>query len=398
MFKMDTKTKNFKTRLIAVITVALLALSLILPFIYANKTVNVSANTSEIYYFSDNEDSNKYAQFIRDNTTRKLTLYNLIKFNDANTLNNYLNDIKIDGNSHVILELRETEIDSSFDTALKNWFSGLKYNKCKTMFICDTSEERFVTGTSFLNYVDIHVNTDTFLPFFDNAMRRIEQKEPSDTSAVEGTEMIELNNRKIIFDKNLSKGFDNINSFMKELVLPYLIENFRIDIYSDYSAIMTTCIERNVHLYFSTDSDYVDITTDEHFHIDEICEDAYAMGSVGDIYDLHRWLNDIINYEIPLFQYDGVGADLSGYEFTNKLYYCGDSAFFERAEFSTGEDRDNYRFTMADILIDFIYDGDLTVYDNWEGVCAVTSKPLFPGKDGWIDGTRALDCYQKNQM
>jgi len=395
---MKTKTKNFKTRLIAVITVALLALSLILPFIYANKTVNVSANTGEIYYFSDNEDSVKYDKIIQDNTERNLTHK---FFNKVTTAEELYNNIKINSipeSTHVILELRESDLNEYTIPALENIFVGLKQKKCKIMFICGTSEECLVGYTSFLNYVDIHVNTDTFLPFFDNAMRRIEQKEPSDTSAVEGTEMIELNNRKIIFDKNLSKGFDNINSFMEELVLPYLIENFRIDIYSDYSAIMTACIERNVHLYFSTDSDYVDITTDEHFHIDEICEDAYAMGSVGDIYDLHRWLNDIINYEIPLFQYDGVGADLSGYEFTNKLYYCGDSAFFERAEFSSGEDRDNYRFTMADILIDFIYDGDLTVYDNWEGVCMVTSKPIFPGENGWIDGTRALDCYQKNQM
>lgn len=42
----------------------------------------------------------------------------------------------------------------------------MEYYGCKIMFICGTDETKFVYENEFLEYVDIHINTDTLTTFW----------------------------------------------------------------------------------------------------------------------------------------------------------------------------------------------------------------------------------------
>lgn len=43
-------------------------------------------------------------------------------------------------------------------------------------------------------------------------------------------------------------------------------------------------------------------------------------------------------------------------------------------------------FVLPAVVADFADDADLDIYNNWEGRCSVTHKPIYPGDNGWLYG------------
>lgn len=61
-----------------------------------------------------------------------------------------------------------------FTELLEDIFEYLNESlNCKIAFLCDTDEAKFAWHETFLNYVDIHVNTDLRTPFAHSVMNRI---------------------------------------------------------------------------------------------------------------------------------------------------------------------------------------------------------------------------------
>lgn len=78
-------------------------------------------------------------------------------------------------NAYVIVEINKMIPGNTFSDTNETWFNQLrdlfremKSNGCNIMFVCGTEETLFEDCTDFLDYVDIHVNTDTFSLFLIN--------------------------------------------------------------------------------------------------------------------------------------------------------------------------------------------------------------------------------------
>ena len=82
---------------------------------------------------------------------------------------------KINSDSLVILDIRNSirpmpNDDDTWADYLLNFFQSVKDENCRTMFICGTDEARFNDDTEFLDYVDVHSNTDLTTPFMYNIL------------------------------------------------------------------------------------------------------------------------------------------------------------------------------------------------------------------------------------
>ena len=132
---------------------------------------NDEPTSGHLYYFSDSaESAARCRKFVSDGLINTYTLYYYATgtFTDtfrANFNNGAYNDIS---NSYVIFEMASTELTEQIDDGstrlftddLANFFSYLKTNGCKIMFISATDEARYIHYNDFLDYVDIHVKTD----------------------------------------------------------------------------------------------------------------------------------------------------------------------------------------------------------------------------------------------
>lgn len=177
----------------------------------------VNDNYTSLYYISDYEKSEEYfdSGFVRE----KINIFNQKKNGEnyesdsENNLNAHLYYFEPNGfwdnfssywnngelqvnDAFIIFEVRysipklilalpdepaEEEVTSKF-TLMYDKFSAWKESGCKIMFICGTSEARFCSGSretnyqycDFLQFVDIHIDVDTYTINHYSAIKRME--------------------------------------------------------------------------------------------------------------------------------------------------------------------------------------------------------------------------------
>lgn len=92
-----------------------------------------------------------------------------------------------------------------FTELLEDIFEYLNESlNCKIAFLCDTDEAKFAWHETFLNYVDIHVNTDLRTPFAHSVMNRIRPMIANNDANSEGS--IKIN---ILFDSVYVDSYSN---------------------------------------------------------------------------------------------------------------------------------------------------------------------------------------------
>lgn len=391
----------FKTRkgIIALLIALMVALLCAMPLTtVAAKADNEGAapvepvETKRVYYFSDYAGSAQLSQSL-ESAVAGADVQHIYYAPDEfcnRMLNAYVaGEFDIEDSSYVIFEIRSefraAIIDYNFDVYLLQFFSNLKSKDCKIMFICNTDGLIFTGYDAFLDYVDIHVNTDVFSTFFSNVI---------DRAGFDCGGNVRINNCTFVFDKFLSEGVNekskNIN-VLKYYLLPYIkIVYFQEISYEDIS-IRDVLRQQNIKVFCHIgENEYYDVVeekplyfTDYDSFYDYLAnERIYAIGDTASGYDYSR---EWINFIIGLRDYSET-TSIPIFEFNSKRYTFGELSKNNVYVAYGADDND-----VLQIMIDFLNDEDLSVYNNRPGRCVVSYSVLEYGVGGWMFDLLRMD-------
>ena len=420
-------------KIIALSIAVILLFSIILPFTFGLKNVqaneNIIAEDVAIHYISDyliSEDLNQRVEFLNNLLAQSTDVVSATIIPWENYANNTLTydfeaffniwynspetDVSYLYGTYLIFDLHngfikdnfyypnyypsyDIYMDSSprngvyFTETLKNFFSELYLAETKIMFICDTDEYVFSNNTEFLDYVDIHVNTDLETVFFDSIFYIIN---------ADDYYSYDNYNVAIILDSYYSNNyylFDYVVRYFSKITsIPYE-DTVNTSEYGDRLQYYLNMLYqlRNITVIGSTpEGMYVDFLTGEPFdasYIDQyldyedeygntVTRRIYAIGSTWSSTSL-SWLNDMLtlrsykNYDFPIFvDIRGQNIDDIEEQYPN-IYTLGAATYY-------------YDTTLRDMIIDFVCGNDLSGYNLWVGRCPVSYKPIVPGSGGWI--------------
>lgn len=346
-------------------------------------------NFDTVYYISDNPESKAYQQAILDSNAVSnciLKQYEPSKFWDEVTLllngGEFFADIR---DAYVIFEMEsgfKREIVESGETPteislLDSLFQTLKQRGCKIMFICGTDEMCFRVNNynSFLDYVDIHVNTDIWQLFIGNVFYIASEACSAEYQFYDTT---------FILDASLSKNMETQreeNTFYQSILRTYL----RPAYYSWVAAhpggsTIEFLSDTNVKLFCHTGGKtFYDVLGDEYIHTEDqeflntIANDhIYAIGTTwsGES-SAQEWIRLML----------GIRND---YRINFPIYVCNDNCVYCTEYEATDVYLSGWVTGTTDVIIDFVSGADMTPYDNYFGRCDVTHKPLLQGADGWM--------------
>ena len=390
---------------------------------------NVQANTQNdfenIYLFSDNQEFFTYESQAINSCSLAANIYDFTLIDDpvAALVNNVLS---VADNSIVIVDIQKrldiikrnreefSSTNSSVMFDLEYVFSTLKTNNCKIMFISGTDEDTFYYRRSFLNYVDVHVDTDFLYSLVKGLIYRIENN----------AELGIDDNFYIITDEIFYNPNDSKVDFTKKWVYPYFEETYFSEYYSliqnsellDETRNLSFCDYlhdiKKIRLYGKTDYNsttlynylkstiFNTITTeyDLGFGINNYFKNtnqAYFTGFMNYSKNSGNWChiinslkyylpNDLIN--VMMLNTDAISESLNIDEYNcigeTRPMFFGEIMPFDEI------------FTFSDILFDFISDNDMQKYNNLPGQCDITYMPITIGDNGWIPIRMVKNCYQ----
>ena len=291
---------------------------------------------------------------------------------------------KINSDSLVILDIRNSirpmpNDDDTWADYLLNFFQSVKDENCRTMFICGTDEARFNDDTEFLDYVDVHINTDLTTPFMYNILKDMEDREDR------------ISDVSLIFDRGFSYTIDTF-------ILPLLRAEFDISAedYSTPESVWNYLNENaphiNINLYIPEYGKLVNkITGEEQFFgnyrdteeiYDSFDKPIYAIGN--NYYSDSLFQQFVVDMKEPLaymevpaymlIQGDGILGEVCPIEYFQAL----------------GMYESTFQEYLKEMVFGFIDGDDLSDYSNWQGRCYVTFKPIEWGTSGWE--IRTYDC------
>lgn len=361
---------------------------------------NDKPTSGHLYYFSDStESAARCRKFVSDGLINTYTLYYYATDTFANTFranfnNGDYNDIS---NSYVIFEMASAELPTETDDGsttlftddLTDFFSYLKTNGCKIMFISATDEARYTPDptnygenpySAFLDYVDIHVKVDFFFTFTYNIYYRAQAGNTTTDTPFKNTSF--LLDSAMFYD-DVSKKISNsafghyfiphILDYKRDVIeaeSPWLsgaFENLRIKVFYYNTPNIWTQIYRQMK-----ETSYVYDNEGKDDLRDAINNGAYcAIGTSwgGEAY-MNSWLEQLQSiqaaYELsfPVYLYNS-----NGYEITvdapQNLYQVG-------------------KISYEYIYKEFLVREDLSGYNNVVGRCEVTHSPMLAGEGGWM--------------
>lgn len=312
---------------------------------------------------------------------------------------------EVEEESLVIIELRN--MSRAYYDLLYSICRALKYDDCKIMIINGVEEVKMLDMTQsnywstddnkFLEYVDIHINLDIFSVFMDTVFYRHEEN-----GVVKGTTF--LLDGSFLWDEILSYGFpDYVNGWSGRAydndfyavdtfdwhILRYFYYYFpNEDVWMDF---LQTIIDNGIKIFCHVvGGNYFNLLTGEYISIEQTDsflsatenENMLAIGTSwrGEDY-LSEWLYPLMSFreseelEFPVYFFNDFNYALDCSSAQNFFVAYG-TAYFETN-------------ILPGIIADFADDVDLSIYDNWDGRCVVTHKPIYPGEGGW------LNCFMR---
>ena len=334
----------------------------------------------DVYYFSDayigDVDAN-FAKISSELTVRYLNVPYLHKCPYSLTDSNnspYL--YEVEENSVVIFE--KTTWGKGYaaltDTndALSDLFSSWRSDGCKVIFVNGVEEARLLgldldydtsPYTEFLEYVDIHINTDIFTLFVDTILRIHFDYEP-------------INNFCFVLDESFGEELMYfIDSWIfEDYILNYMIMtdkegmNGSTDLfyYLEYNNI-------NFLFYDGSSLDSLYEATEE-WHEDNMC--AIGTNGLGNAY-AELWLSDMTDLR------EMKDENFAIYEFLYPDWSEGVWSYYDSVKMAWAA-KLYYLDEFWDIFDAVGFEEDLTVFDNWYGRSEVITYKPFVGEGGWM--------------
>ncbi len=239
---------------------------------------------------------------------------------------------------------------------LYDTFYQLKQNNCKIMFICGMDEARFTAYSSngharneFLEYVDIHINTDLQTVYHYTAITIMEE--------TVGGEYQNWDQTTIVIDVSIGDSWD----FFKKLIF-YFVTTYHFS--KDFTPFSPEKVlqEMGVTVFF--------------YRPGEGYINPYPPEGDSEVDFEQKWQESLYGFVIA-----GIHT-AENEELWNLEGACGGKA---------GLFPFNYGNSLVDqllpaIMYDFIFGetGDLQQYNNWLGRCDITFKPITYSPDGWL--------------
>ncbi|MCM1259903.1 MAG: hypothetical protein NC182_03075 [Prevotella sp.] len=381
-----------------------------------NLTIKATSNDdyTSLYYYSNNLNSdNDYLGYIRQEASYYgITQNNIHTFiSDYETFEKLLLSLYSTGitgisNAIIIFDMSDGfyqgTISLYFTDLLCEIFSDMKENNCKIMFICGTEEIRFSTpgdeydseynANRFLDYVDIHVNVDSFHPFYMSMIADIEDQ----TGGANFTIIFEADD----LTRNSNRYLNNYESSLLDLFLDYYARKYdcytafvnqtgdeTIDVYldfilyylNDFYCINVIRYNPLLDLYIGPDS-----TIRDYCYELALSSDIYAVAIAYNEDNISEWLDDLIDTKSKI-------------TYSTFKTYILNMACFDLDDITTSNISNlypmyttyGYKYSVygsyiKHVLYDFIYEYDLSGYDNWFGRCDITYKPFPYGAGSWM--------------
>lgn len=366
--------------------------------------------TGGVYYFTDNPYSYTIATYLEANTSNTSNSgnnfyyvpYTVNQYSKMHIDNVFLSgDYQLITDAYVIFECYyEFEYpinDSLFDLTyylreLKTMFRTMKNNGCEIMFVCATDQNRYKNYTGFLQYVDIHVDTDIFYTCLMSAFKR----------TVDYYSLSNFVNGYTLF---INEGMLNYPIVPTGIMDSYIFKRFiEMKLIASYPTEISAALNGIVDI-LNINSQYY-----QGFRI--FCNNPLSGGEYNDCFCNDTEYISQLTVDNPSFMVANLNTQQATAAYVNGLLsdrqtygYDFPIFFFNRYAFSVntdGYDTTDYVYgigpyttipSLQTIMLDFIDAEDISVYDNWYGRCDITHKLSVGDGEGWLE-----DIYDEDLL
>ncbi len=277
-------------------------------------------------------------------------------------------------------------------------FLPVKARKFRTMFISEVDEMFFYVKGGFLdNYVDIHINKDTYTQFLINVFAKI----------YDSFDMgFDWHNLTFILSWNLYQS-----GFIETRLFSLLETAFSSTLFERQLSVQDYCAENNIKiLVYCADATFMDGFTLEYIHVEHIYDDklsdyfeGQSLVAIGANWATCEYYNsanafddewiDMANTIYDVFAIEDYHGNMNTiifqYEHYPKEYYLPAYATYGP-------------YDITYIIEDFVSCREpkqhLMQYDNWPGDCEITHKTLTFGSDGWMNVFDITGEYTENSF
>ena len=279
-------------------------------------------------------------------------------------------------NTYVIFEMQQSlgmsiinegEEGIPLFNLFQSMFSSMKGNGCEIMFIFGTEEERWAEYNDFLDYVDIHINTDILYLFLGNVF----------TDMKEESEDWRLKDVAFIFDAGLTSHPEGSSVqegwFFSNWFIPYIKQVYKEEFSGGEYA--EEVFEDNRILCHVQGNIYYDAVYDTEitFTAESMAEQlsGYILCPIGyyPAENDYGWLLEMENLRDALWEYFPIYVYNTG----SRVPLWGE-AIYTSGQFNS----------IREIIEEFVNGEDMGDYDNWTGRCDITHFPMEISEDGWM--------------
>lgn len=323
-----------------------------------------------LYYVTDNEDAYMLENYLLSNGKIKYCNTTILRETDTpkKDIWEYFSEKIVDrsiiyDNAYVIVEFKKLPKEKNVTSIFNNYFPELKQNNCKVMFICGTDESyisNYPSYTDFLDYVDIHINTDLKYIFFLNIYWRL--------LGYGEREKIEFCNVTFFLNSCFSQNDEYIEYYFYDFFKDFFKEDEERIVMQ--GGLKNYLLNRRIYLIGQFDGGFIEILSgtvindenmDDYVYNEQVCAIAEDNGAIDDWQNLINNIRETWGLDkLPSYIFGGYYEDLYG-----EIYFC------------TIED---YTY----VIEAFLADANLKPFDNWEGRCKVTHKAITFGEEGWM--------------
>ena len=331
----------------------------------------------QLYWFSDNSGSQTYLQQLALAFPQiDMEMYYKAPeiFHERFMLDFLADEFSDVANAYVIFELRSGIYDwvSIAGCALYDVFSYFDGKDCKIMFINGTEELKFYKQNDFLDFVDIHINTDLLTVFLSSLFYKVEN-DYGDTKFENATFFIDA-----YFSENVEEGYLSC-WFLKDYLMRFIRSAYREEIEFQQKKNYEILREKNIKII-------CDLGNGSYF------DAAYGTFSASNAEDLYERISNDRFYAIGHTKlgstysqgWYNLAEDLKAYFNPNMagiyVYNEAQYTFYDGSVYTQGSGLGLF----SQIVSDFIYGNSLITYDNWVGRCEVTHKDIPQGSGGWL--------------